>query len=194
MGPDPDPTDASLVARISERDEAALSSLYDRHRRVIFALALRVLRDRAEAEEVVLDVFQQVWRSAGGYDPLRGSVGGWLFTLCRSRALDRLRAHGRRKAAHEALASEERSGGAPTASASDGPDVIADRDQRRAIVSRALGGLAPVQRVALELAYYEGLSHSEIAARLEAPLGTVKTRIRQAILALRESLGAAFEP
>lgn len=193
MGPDPDPTDASLVTRMSGGDEEALSSLYDRHRRVIYSLAVRMLRNRAEAEEVVLDVFQQVWRSAGGYDPLRGSVAGWLFTLCRSRALDRLRAQGRRKAAHDALESEER-GGAREASTIDGPDVAADRDQRRQMVSRALGGLAPAQRAALELAYYEGLSHSEIAARLEAPLGTVKTRIRQAILALRESLGAAFEP
>src|SRR5262245_54480313 len=125
MAPDPEAMDARLVTRITARDEAALSSLYDRHRRVILSLALRMLRDRAEAEEVVLDVFQQVWRSAGGYDPLRGSVAGWLFTLCRSRALDRLRARGRRLAAHEALAQEERGAGTPDPSVSDGPDVAA---------------------------------------------------------------------
>src|SRR5262245_54639009 len=93
--PDAETADARLVARIRERDEEALASLYDRHRRGVYSLALRMLKDRAEAEEVVLDVFQQVWRSAGGYDPLRGPVAGWMFTLCRSRALDRLRARGR---------------------------------------------------------------------------------------------------
>lgn len=192
MASDPEATDANLVARISGRDQEALSSLYDRHRGVVFALALRILRDRAEAEEVLADVFHQAWRGAGGYDPLRGSVAGWLFTLCRSRAIDRLRARGRRDAALGALALEERGGGTSWP-ATDGPEDRADLDLKRRLIAQALGGLAPAQRAALELAYYQGLSHSEIAARLGEPLGTVKTRIRQGLLALRESLGARFE-
>src|SRR5713101_8137853 len=125
MASDPEPTDASLVARITGRDQEALSSLYDRYRGVVFALALRMLRDRSEAEEVLADVFHQAWRGAGGHDPLRGSVAGWLFTLCRSRAIDRLRARGRRDAVLSALALEERSGGTPR-TATDWPDRRAD--------------------------------------------------------------------
>ncbi len=192
MTSDPEPTDASLVARITGRDQEALSSLYDRYRGVVFALALRMLRDRAEAEEVLADVFHQAWRSAGGYDPLRGSVAGWLFTLCRSRAIDRLRARGRRDAALGALALEERGGGMPRP-ATDSPEGQADLHLKRRLISQALDGLATAQRAALELAFYGGLSHSEIATRLGEPLGTVKTRIRQGLLALRESLGTQFE-
>ncbi len=193
MTPEPtgSETDETLVARMSERDQAALSSLYDRHRGVLFALALRILRDRAEAEEVLGDVFLQAWRQAGGYDPTRGTVSGWLINLCRSRAIDRLRSRGRRVAGTEALAREEAvrpAGGAPA----DDPEEAADLTLKRRRVAQALNALPEVQRDALELAYYEGLSHSEIATRLGQPLGTVKTRIRQGLIVLRESLAEAF--
>ncbi len=191
MPPDSEITDERLVARMSARDQAALASLYDRHRGVVYALALRILRDRAEAEEVLADVFLQAWRSSAGFDRGRGSVAGWLFTLCRSRAIDRLRARGRRDAAHAALARED---AAPVAApAAEGPEADVARGQKRRLIGTALGALSPAQRSALELAYFEGLSHTEIAERLGEPLGTVKTRIRQGLLTLRESLGAKFD-
>src|SRR5262245_41630381 len=157
------PSDEMLVRRMASRDQEALSRLYDRHRVVVFALALRVLRDRAEAEEALTDVFMQAWRSAGGFDPARGSVAAWLITLCRSRAIDRLRAQGRRSAATEALSREEGGSGAAP-SAADGPEDAADTALKRRKISEALAKLSPQRRDAIELAYYGGLSHSEIAA------------------------------
>lgn len=184
-------TDEALVARLVEQDQEALSALYDRHRSVVFSLALRILRDRAEAEEVLTDVFFQAWRTAAGFDLLRGSVAAWLVTLCRSRAIDRLRARGRRAAGLSALA-EESSKAPPAAVSGPDPEEAAGSQMRRARIRAAMGALSPEQRGALELAYYGGLSHSEIAAKLGEPLGTVKTRIRQGLLTLRESLGAQF--
>jgi RNA polymerase sigma-70 factor (ECF subfamily) len=187
------PPDESLVTRMAAHDQEALSSLYDRHRRVIYALALRVLRDAAEAEEVLTDVFLQAWRHAPGYDRSRGSVPAWLINLCRSRAIDRLRARGRREAAHSALAREDQGRAAAPSKAGDGPEEEADLALKRRRIEAALGALSASQRQAIELAYYGGLSHTEIAERLGEPLGTVKTRIRQGLLTLRESLGAQFE-
>jgi RNA polymerase sigma-70 factor, ECF subfamily len=183
-------SDESLVARMAERDQEALSALYDRHHGVIFSLAVRILRDRAEAEEVLTDVFFQAWRAAGGFDPLRGSVASWLITLCRSRAIDRLRSRGRREAHRRVLEQEPAS--AHSAGATGGPEEAADLKMRGARIRAAMGALSADQRSALELAFYGGLSHSEIAAKLGEPLGTIKTRIRQGLLSLRESLGAQF--
>jgi RNA polymerase sigma-70 factor (ECF subfamily) len=184
-------SDESLVARMAGQDQEALSALYDRHHGVVFSLALRILRERAEAEEVLTDVFFQAWRAAGGFDPLRGSVVSWLITLCRSRAIDRLRARGRREAHRGSLEQEPASaparGGAP-----GGPEEAADLQMRGARIRAALGALSADQRSALELAYFGGLSHSEIAAKLGEPLGTIKTRIRQGLLTLRDSLGTQF--
>ena len=158
--------DDTLVVRMAAGDQAALSELYDRHRGVVFALALRVLRDRAEAEEALTDVFLQAWRGAAGFDRLRGSVPGWLITLCRSRAIDRLRSRGRREAAMTALAQEggETTVGSvtPAADPAEQVDILAKR--RR--IGAALAGLTPQQRAAIELAYYGGMSHSEIAQKL----------------------------
>lgn len=186
------PSDEMLVGRMASRDQEALSRLYDRHRVVVFSLALRVLRDRAEAEEVLTDVFMQAWRSAAGFDPARGSVAAWLITLCRSRAIDRLRAQGRRAAATEALSREE-GGAAASARPAGGPEDVADTALKRRRISEALGRLSPQRRDAIELAYYGGLSHSEIAAKLGEPLGTVKTWIRQGLLDLRESLAGQID-
>jgi RNA polymerase sigma-70 factor (ECF subfamily) len=185
--------DETLVARIAAGDQEALSSLYDRYRGVVYALALRVLRDRAEAEEVLTDVFLQAWRQADGFDRLRGSVTSWLVTLCRSRAIDRVRARGRREAALDTLAQEEAA--RPTGPHIDpaGAEDALDLRLMSRRIGAALGALSPPQRRALELAYYGGLSHSEIAARLGEPLGTIKTRIRQALISLRERLGEQFQ-
>jgi RNA polymerase sigma-70 factor (ECF subfamily) len=182
-------TDEQLVARAAAQDADALSALYDRHRATLFSMALRILRDRAEAEEVLGDVFLQAWRQSASYEPARGSVAGWLVNLCRSRAIDRVRARGRRAAGEESLAREEEA----RAGAPDGPLESAVGEQRRRRVLEALSALGPEQRRALEMAYYGGLSHSEIAAELGQPLGTVKTRIRQAILVLRDRLGESFD-
>jgi RNA polymerase sigma-70 factor, ECF subfamily len=187
------PADEVLIARMVARDQEALATLYDRYRCVIFALALRILRDRAEAEEALADVFLQAWRQAQGFEAQRGSVGAWLVTLCRSRAIDRVRARGRRDAALDTLARSEGGREGPEASsAGAGPEEAADRMLKRRRIGAALGSLSQEQRRAVEMAYYEGLSHTEIAAALGAPLGTVKTRIRDGLLVLRQKLSAEF--
>jgi len=182
-------TDEALMQRMAKQDQEALSALYDRYRRVLFTLALRILRDRAEAEEAMTDVFFQAWKSAGGFDPLRGSVAAWLITLCRSRAIDRLRARGRRDAALAALAADPLQTASPSAAGAS-PAESAELGHRSAQIVAALATLPPEQKGALELAYYAGLSHSEIAEKLGEPLGTVKTRIRQGLLTLKETLGS----
>jgi RNA polymerase sigma-70 factor, ECF subfamily len=184
-------SDETLVGRMAERDQDALSLLYDRYQGVLFALALRILGERAEAEEVLTEVFFQSWKSAAGFDPLRGTVAAWLVTICRSRALDRLRARGRRQAALAVLSGEP-SRSAAAASGEGGPEEAAEQRSRRERIQAGLGRLDSGQREALELAFYEGLSHSEIASKLGEPLGTVKSRIRQGLLILRSSLESQF--
>jgi len=182
-------TDEAVVSRVAAGDQDALSLLYDRHRTLLMALALRILRDRSEAEEILGDVFFQAWRQAGAYDRGRASVEGWLINLCRSRAIDRLRSRGRREVLASALA---RDAIARPADGAANPMVQAAHQERRRFIVGALAELGEPQREALELAYYGGLSHSEIAEKLAEPLGTVKTRIRQGLIALRESLGRRF--
>jgi len=175
--------DQASLERIARGDEDALADLYDRHARLIFSLALRILQVRADAEDIVQEVFAQVWAQAKRYDPSRGAVAAWMLTLARSRAIDRLRA---RRARPEAAVE--------TSAAERVPDVAATQDlellsaEQVSRLQRALGGLSEAQREALELAYYEGLTHAEVAVRLAEPLGTIKTRIRQAVIKLRESL------
>jgi RNA polymerase sigma-70 factor (ECF subfamily) len=175
--------DHACLDRIARGAQDALAELYDRHARPIYSLALRILQDQGEAEDIVQEVFSQAWRQASRYDRSRGNVGAWLLTLARSRAIDRLRAR-RARPDHSA---EERApiDVADHAAAVDVQLVSAEQVAR---VRAALETLPLLQRLAIELAYYEGLTHSEIAARLEQPLGTVKTRIRQALIRLRESL------
>jgi len=160
--------------------------LYDRHARPVYSLALRILQDQGEAEDIVQDVFSQAWRQAANYDPSRGAVAAWLFTLARSRAIDRLRA---RRARPEQAVDDRQA-----ANVVD-PRVPADLQllsaEQVGQVRAALEALPVLQRVAIELAYYEGLTHIEIAARLEQPLGTVKTRIRLALGKLRDVLAGA---
>lgn len=170
-------------------DETALGKLYDRWAPLVHALVIRVLGDADEAEEVVEETFWQAWKQAARYEGTRGAVSTWLTTIGRSRALDRLRARRRRpEDTWTALAESEADATARAPSGAEDPLAKAETSERRAIVTRALAALPPEQREAIELAYYGGYSHSEIAARTGQPLGTIKTRVRLAMEKLRQSL------
>jgi len=179
-------SDVELLRSVASGDEAALSLLYDRYRLILFGLVLRILHSRAEAEDCLQEVFIQVWRQASDFDEARGRPFTWLVTLARSRALDRLRAAGSRdRTAQEAA----------RAVVEETSDAVTDaiRSERAAVVRRALDTLPEEQRRVLELAYFEGLTQTEIAARLGQPLGTIKTRTRSGMTKLRETLGSLGE-
>ena len=176
-------SDQAALRRIAQGEGDAVAELYDRHVRSIYSLALRILHEPAEAEDVVQEVFSQAWRQASSYNPSRGAVAAWLLTLARSRAIDRLRA--RRARPHGQ--SDERAAGHIV---DPGPLVDAQVLSAEQIdrLRAALDELPVLQRAAIELAYFEGFTHAKIAERLEQPLGTVKTRIRLALIKLREVL------
>jgi len=177
--------DAALMERIGGGDPRALEQLYQRHGGAVFALCVRILRDRAEAEDVLEEVFWELWQRRGRYDRERSSPLSYLMTLSRSRALDRLRFRRRREGVWHGLPEGELPAGA---SPSPYEDVLLA--EQRAAIERALHELPEASRRAVELNFFEGLSHREIADRLGDPLGTVKTRIRQGLLALRKVLRA----
>jgi RNA polymerase sigma-70 factor (ECF subfamily) len=175
-------SDTELLQAIARGDEQALASLYDRYRLILFGLILRILHSRPEAEDVLQDVFIQVWKRAADFDESRGRPFTWLVTLCRSRTIDRLRAlESRQRTANEAVRGAEES-------VSDS-EQDAMRAEQSAVVRECLGELPREQRETLVLAYFEGLTQTEIASRLGAPLGTVKTRMRSGMIKLREMLG-----
>jgi RNA polymerase sigma-70 factor (ECF subfamily) len=194
LGATPIP-DTELVARAAEGDERAVGELYDRYGQVLYAVAFRIVGERADAEEVVLDAFAQAWRDATRFETARGSVAGWLTTIARSRALDLVRARSRR-ARITATAAAERPESSPAMGGwRADPSSGLDHAERRAQVRLALEALSPPQRRAIELAYFEGLSQSEIATLLQEPLGTIKTRVRLGMQKLREMLRPFyFEP
>ena len=173
--------DVELLKAIAARDEAALAQLYDLYRVILFGLLMRILNNREEAEDVLQEVFLQVWRRAADFDETRGRPFTWLVTLARSRGIDRLRT----------LAARER---VATAGARDEAEAVSDagldafRSEQRDVVNNALAQLPDEQKRLLLLAYFDGLSQSEIAVRVGAPLGTVKTRMRTGMMKLRELL------
>lgn len=175
---------ASLMQRMANGDQSALAAFYDGTSRLVYGLILRVLNgDGSTAEEVLLDVYSQVWRQAASYDRSRGTPLAWLTTIARSRAIDRLRSGWQEQIRKEPL---ETVNDRETIAAN--PEEMTVASERQRFVRSALNSLSPEQREVIELAYYGGLSHSEIAARLNQPLGTVKTRTRLGMLKLREAL------
>jgi RNA polymerase sigma-70 factor (ECF subfamily) len=172
-----------LIARTAQGDQDALATLYDRTSPQVFGLVLKILDNREAAEEVTLDVYTQVWRQAHTYDETRGTPGGWLMTLARTRAIDRYRAGAAERGRIESLDAVE-------FFASDGetPEEDLAGQERRHYVQEALTALSPEQRQAIALAYFYGLSQSEIADKLQLPLGTIKTRMRLGMIKLREAL------
>jgi RNA polymerase sigma-70 factor (ECF subfamily) len=168
--------DASLLALVRSGDEPAMASLFDRYSKVVYSVALRVLRDPASAEDVLQEIFMQVWRNPDSFSAARGSLGGWLAVVSRNRSIDALR----RKR--------------PTDSIEDvilaSPYNLADEAERNTLIERARGVIVQLpseQRKTLEMAFFDGLTHSEIAEMTGDPLGTVKTRIRSALLTLRKA-------
>src|SRR5689334_6595071 len=178
--------DADLMGRVRARDANALRALYDRHSSMVYGLGLKILRDPAEAEDLAQDVFLHLWRRAELFDGQRGAFMGWLVSLVRNRAIDRLRARKTQAQKADAYEGERQTDVAPKAI---DPNETAYAGELRVAVTKALATLPEAQRSALELAYYGGLSHSEIAEKLETPLGTVKARIRQGMLRMRDLLG-----
>ncbi len=182
--------DRDLIQRVVEGDEGAIGVLYDRFGPMMYAVAYRIVGQRADAEEAVMEAFAQVWREAPRFEAGRGSAAAWLTMIARSRALDLVRARDRRERI-TASAAREKPEAAPAMGAwrSD-PSEAVEQSERRHRVEEALRNLNPAQRVAIELAYYEGLSQSEIAERLNEPLGTVKTRVRLGMQKLRDALSS----
>jgi RNA polymerase sigma-70 factor, ECF subfamily len=168
--------DAGLISAIRAGDQSAMAALYDRYSSMVYSVALRVLGETGAAEDVLQDVFMQLWRNPATFDANRGSLGAWLAVISRNRAIDALRKRRPENDIEDVVVSVE-------------PDMAGDADRAR--VSQKVRGLlatmpAP-QRAALEMAYFEGLTHSEIAAKAGEPLGTIKTRIRTGLLALRKA-------
>jgi RNA polymerase sigma-70 factor, ECF subfamily len=178
--------DIELLKAIAAKDEAALGRLYDRYRVILFGLLMRILNSREEAEDVLQEVFLQVWRKAADFDQTRGRPFTWLVTLARSRGIDRLRALTARERVAEASARE---------TSEEISDAASDafKSEQRGLVTDALAQLPDEQKRPIMLAYFEGLTQSEIAARLGAPLGTVKTRIRTGLMKLRDLLAGKDE-
>lgn len=177
---------SALIARTANADARALAALYDGTAAHVHGVAMRILQDDGAAEEVTIDVYRQVWREAGRYDPERGRPLAWLLMLARSRAIDR-----RRSAALERARTESLADGMPLPCGAPTPEESCALDERRRVVQGALARLAAEQRQVIELAYFGGLSQSEIATHLGEPLGTVKTRIRIGMVRLRDALGSA---
>jgi RNA polymerase sigma-70 factor (ECF subfamily) len=170
-------SDKELVSRVRAGDQNAMGTLYDRYSALVYAVGLRVLADTAAAEDVLQEVFMQLWRNPARFDASRGSLGAWLSVIARNRAIDVLRKRRYESDIEDIVVSVE-------------PDLVSEADRSRAAknVRAGLNGMHPAQRRALEMAFFEGLTHTEIAAKTGEPLGTIKTRIRAGLIALRKAL------
>jgi RNA polymerase sigma-70 factor (ECF subfamily) len=172
-------SDLALATAIQSGDQGAMAALYDRYSSIVYAVALRVLQDTGAAEDVLQDIFMQLWRSPGGFDANRGSMAAWLAVIARNRAIDALRRRHPESDIDNVVVSVNTS--------------LAEETERSRTMDRVRGALRsmpPPQRSALEMAYFEGLTHCEIAEKTGEPLGTIKTRIRAGLLSLRKALAA----
>ena len=172
----PPVSDSALVARTYAGDQEAFSTLYDRYSGIVYSVALRVVKEPATAEDILHDIFMQLWRKPGQFQSARGSLGAWLAVVTRNRAIDFIR---RRKP-------EDDPGEVVLASAVDLQSEV-ERSTTIERVQSAMNGLPESQRKALEMAFFEGLTHTDIAARTGEPLGTIKSRIRSALLTIRKA-------
>jgi RNA polymerase sigma-70 factor, ECF subfamily len=172
-----------LIEKVARKDRQAFSQLYDRFAPLVYSLALRMLKAPADAEDLLQEVFVQLWRQAGQYRRDRGTPEAWIINITRSRAIDRLRS-ARRMDKSFVLTADP-----PAAETADAVESAAAESELRVIMNSALASLPESQRTVLELAYFDGFTQSEIAARLAEPLGTVKTRMRSGIQRLRSLLG-----
>jgi len=169
------PADGSLISAVRSGDAGAMAALYDRYSSIVYSVALRVLGESSSAEDVLQEVFMQLWRNPGRFDASRGSLGPWLAVIARNRAIDALRKRHPESDVDDVVVSVE-------------PDLAGEAERSRAMekVRGALAAMPAAQRSALEMAFFEGLTHTEIAEKTGEPLGTVKTRIRGGLLALRK--------
>ncbi len=172
-------SDLALVTAIRSGDQGAMAALYDRYSSIVYSVALRVLQDTGAAEDVLQEIFMQLWRSPGAFDANRGNMAAWLAVIARHRAIDALRRRRPENNIEDLVVSVE-------------PDLASDADRTRTMdkVRGALQTMPQTQRSALEMAYFEGLTHVEIADKTGEPLGTIKTRIRAGLLSLRKVLAA----
>ena len=177
-------SDEGLVSAMAAGDQDALATLNQRYGRALSAVAARILRDKADAEEVAADVLWQLWREASRFDRGRGSVGAWIMMTVRSRSIDRLRAR---------KAREPRAGDPVEPAATNDPSAEIHSAERRSQVEDALASLNDGERDLLRLAYFSDLSQSEIAERTSIPLGTVKSRMRAGLIRLRDTLRGSVE-
>ena len=177
-------SDAELLALTARKDAEAFARLYDLYSSRVYGLALRILRNEAQAEEILQEIFITLWEKAEQFDGVRGGALSWLMTMCRNRCIDRLRRDKRFEKVQGSLVED------PRLYQSEAAENVADQNEVRSLINKALDKLAPGRRVLIELAYFQGLSRSQIAAELEMPLGTVKSRIRAAMGELREFLKA----
>lgn len=183
-------SDAELLAAVAQKQEWALATLYDRYATVLYSLALKILSDSGRAQDVVHEAFLTAWRKAALYNQARGNVATWLIVLCRNLAIDQYRMKMRLASRHVEL---ETAAEYLIATENDPALAAIAADEGRAL-REALVKLPAEQKEVLEMAYFQGLSQTEIAAAIKAPLGTIKTRTRQALLKLREALGDKFSP
>jgi RNA polymerase sigma-70 factor (ECF subfamily) len=173
------PPDTVLVSAIRGGDQSAMATLYDRYSSIVYSVALRVLADTGAAEDVLQEVFMQLWRNPTAFDASRGSLGAWLAVITRNRSIDALRKRRSETDIDEVIVSVQ-------------PDLASEAERTRALekVRGVLGSMPVSQRTALELAFFEGLTHTEIAGKTGEPLGTIKTRIRSGLLTIRKAFEA----
>ncbi|MEQ9619542.1 MAG: sigma-70 family RNA polymerase sigma factor [Deltaproteobacteria bacterium] len=178
--------DKELMALVKKRDKTAFREIYSRFSQVVFNLVYRILKDRQEAEEVVQEIFLQVWNKADSYDAQRGALSTWIINISRNKSIDRLRTRSHKFQNTEI--NEERLN-----SKYDFSRILENREERRKVLQEALNTLPQEQRTAIEMVYFEGFTHVETAQKLNEPVGTIKTRIRLGVMKLKQKIAPYFE-